>query len=955
MKRLLFIVILILVANNIFAQYYETGIEPFSVKWRQISNGQIRLIYPSTAEKIASKYLNILTLTDSIVGSDYNIRKSKIDIVLHNHSSLSNGFVSWAPRRMEVITHPPFDGYAQPWNYQLAIHEMRHVKQMYALNHHAIKLTSYLFGQQAVGLAAGFIPLWFLEGDAVTAETEFSNTGRGRTAEFYQHYRAHYLSNSKPFSYDKWLLGSYKDFIPNHYSFGYQIVSYGNLKYGSSIWSNTIDYVTRKPFTIFPFYFGLKKQTGLSRKQLTEEMFTYKDSVWTAYLNSQSLTTSKNILKDSEEYSNYQYPHQINDSTIIVYKTTLTDIPSFTMINTKTQKETTITHPGMLIGKPYINDSLIIWSEYKPHLFWDYKDYSRIIKLNFLTKQQNIYSAKKMLGAPVYNSITNEISCIEYSETGEYKLTSLNGLDKLYYSLSFPDSFELFELAIDEKNGRLFVATVTNNGKEIYAIRPDSSLVRVLGPTYKDINSIEVNGNNIFFSSSTEQTEEIFLYKILDNKLFQITNSCSGSKYSNTQNNGSLLFSSYTSNGYKLSKIDSIDLTKEIVENNLQQNPLVINPSNKPYINIDTVKIPNISYKSKPYRGIGSLLNFHSWAPLYFNPYSISEESTVNPGVTILSQNLTGSTVLVLGYGYGKSHLFRANLRYYGLWPKFSLGYELLDTYSYLYRVGQNYYTPTSKRNKIKLYTFLPFTLCNNSLISYLQLFNSIERTNDYMFEESINRYRSGLFQMNNGIYFYAIRKLSHRDLLPKYGVSMTAMYVNAPYNKDNLGSLQAYNATLYLPGFLTNNHIKLSGYAQIQNLKNFYYSNKVDPPRGYSLYQSEKIYGMTIDYLFPLAYPDWAVGSLAYIKRFSVDFFFDYAKNSYPIFKNNQITTQTYHLQSIGLELNMDFHLLRTRYPFRLKFQQAFTGNNFSPYTKFSLTYDIYGNSGSVIKNVEL
>ncbi len=256
MRKVVTLGILLFCAIGLKAQYFETGVEPFSVKWRQISTGKIRLIYPSESEIIAQNYLTLLTVTDTLLGKDYDLGATKLNVVLHPNTSLSNGFVAWAPRRMELITHPAYGGYAQLWSQQLAVHEMRHVKQLYALNRNTVKFASYLFGQQATGLAAGFVPMWFLEGDAVAAETAFSHSGRGRTANFYQHYRAHLLSNSKTYRYDKWLLGSYRNFIPNHYSLGYQIVAYGNLKYGSNIWANTIDYVSRNPHTIFPFYFG---------------------------------------------------------------------------------------------------------------------------------------------------------------------------------------------------------------------------------------------------------------------------------------------------------------------------------------------------------------------------------------------------------------------------------------------------------------------------------------------------------------------------------------------------------------------------------------------------------------------------------------------------------------------------------------------------------------------------
>ena len=203
---------------------------------------------------------------------------------------------------------------------------------MFKLNGGIVRPVSLFFGEIAVGGAAGFVPSWFMEGDAVTFETAASNSGRGRQADFYQYYRAHYLTRSKKFKYDKWLLGSYKDNIPNHYNFGYQLTSYAKLKYGNQVWANTLRYVSRYPFTVFPFYFGLKQQTGLSRKHLFKKTFNNLDSIWLANASIDNHKEYISLIRNNREYSDYRYPYFLNDSTLIIYKTNLSDNPCFIKI-----------------------------------------------------------------------------------------------------------------------------------------------------------------------------------------------------------------------------------------------------------------------------------------------------------------------------------------------------------------------------------------------------------------------------------------------------------------------------------------------------------------------------------------------------------------------------------------------------------------------------------------------
>ena len=953
MRKVFILGILLFCAYGLKAQYFETGVEPFSVKWRQISKGKIRLIYPLGTDSIAQNYLSLLSVTDTLLGKDYCLGVTKLSVVLHPNTTLSNGFVAWAPRRMELITHPAYGGYAQPWSQQLAIHEMRHVKQLFALNRNTVKFASYLFGQQATGLAAGFVPMWYLEGDAVAAETAFSHSGRSRTANFYQHYRAHLLSNSNNYGYDKWLLGSYKNYIPNHYSLGYQIVAYGNLKYGSNIWANTIDYVSRKPYTIFPFYFGLKKETGLSRKSLSEQAFAYQDSIWTNSENSQVYDKIDIINNKHNEYANYLYPYILNDSTILAYKTSLKDIPAFISVDTRTGTEKVLTYPGYLLGKPFINDTLIVWAEYKPHTRWEYKSYGQINVFNIRTSSKKTISRKGMLGSPVVHPVNGEIYCLEYLSKGQSQLINLTD-SKISPLYIFDYSIEPFELIVDPKNPCIYAGVVTPNGKEIWKLEGDNHS-KIFGPTFMDINSIQIKGDSLFFSASSSIKEEIYYTNLLNNKTYRLINSIYSLNYFSNNQQENTTVSAYTENGYRIGRVGNFGTPIEVnIQSSVNDN-YTSALAGKVGVRIDTLKINSIFYPSKPYRGLGTLFNVHSWAPFYFNPYNTNpEESKIKHGATVMSQNLTGSTVMVLGYGYGTNHLVNANIRYAGFWPVFSFGFEQFDETAWLYRVN-TYDVPNKHyRNRFKLFSYLPFTLSKNSYYTYLQIFNSSERTNDYLFDDKIVRYKSGLFTMNNGLYFRATRSMAHRDLLPRLGIEFTAMHVNAPYNRNNIGNLSAIKSTLYLPGVWQNQHLKLSASLQKQGLKRYYLSNKIDAPRGYNLYRSENFRGFSMDYLMPIAYPDRAIGSLTYIKRFSLDIFFDYAKNTYPAKVNNQIVTWNENMQSVGFEVNIDLHFLRTRYPFRIKYQQAFTGNNFAAFSNLSMVYDIYGGFNNRTKHIE-
>ena len=176
----------------------------------------------------------------------------KISVLVHTESAYSNGFVTWAPKRIEMYNSPNQDNYAQDWLQQLALHEFRHVVQLDKLNDGFTKMLSYILGEQAVGAVLGmFVPMWFLEGDAVTNETALTQSGRGRSPEFEQGMRAQ-IMDKEIYPYEKAMFGSYKDYVPNHYEMGYQLVAGARARYGADIWERALYNTGRNPLNITP-------------------------------------------------------------------------------------------------------------------------------------------------------------------------------------------------------------------------------------------------------------------------------------------------------------------------------------------------------------------------------------------------------------------------------------------------------------------------------------------------------------------------------------------------------------------------------------------------------------------------------------------------------------------------------------------------------------------------------
>ena len=250
-RRLICLVSLLLFFSaTVSAQYYDIGSEKSSVKWKKMQSKNFEIIYPNgyflydgTYEKdslykdLAANYLkkmeSLYGIYSDSVKYTYGIPK-RFPLVLHPFNAESNGITVWAPRQIDFFAQPPIDVIStEPWDLSLASHEGRHAWQMAHMNRGFFKVLYWAFGDQAIGAVSGIYPSrWFLEGEAVVAETQMSNGGRGRNGFFLceilkcivpegEDAGEHFYGKNR--SWDRWRFGSVKAYSPSPYCTGYMI------------------------------------------------------------------------------------------------------------------------------------------------------------------------------------------------------------------------------------------------------------------------------------------------------------------------------------------------------------------------------------------------------------------------------------------------------------------------------------------------------------------------------------------------------------------------------------------------------------------------------------------------------------------------------------------------------------------------------------------------------------
>ena len=264
------------------AQFYNTGASPDHIRWREYESGKgHRVVAPDYFDHSARRVLRYMdTVSHSITHGLPVERLLSSPVVMHTENSASNGLSIWAPLRIEMSGMPAAESYSTSWLRQLSVHEFRHTAQYSALNRGFIKALYPVLGQQWMLLTSGLMPFWWIEGDATDAETQASHFGRGLQPSFTMHYRAvgrRILDGSNP---DVWFGGSYNQYVPSHYNLGYQLVSMANTQAGRYVWGDVVDYVTEKPYTIFPTEWAMRRRLGYSTEELFYSTFGNLNDWW---------------------------------------------------------------------------------------------------------------------------------------------------------------------------------------------------------------------------------------------------------------------------------------------------------------------------------------------------------------------------------------------------------------------------------------------------------------------------------------------------------------------------------------------------------------------------------------------------------------------------------------------------------------------------------------------------
>ncbi len=959
MRKILLLIVCL--SAQAYGQTVVLNNNPPEVRWKQMNTPSIRVIYPASVESEAQRVANTLEHIRQVETKSLGLTRAprKISIILQNQSSISNGFVSITPRRSEFYLMPPQDYNflgTNDWLDLLSVHEYRHVVQF----QHAItgfnKLFYYAFGPAtSAAMASLSVPSWFWEGDAVAVETALTSSGRGRIPNFNMMFRTNLLEGRK-FNYDKQYLRSYKHYIPDHYVLGYNMVSYLREKSGNAnIWGDITKRTWNVPFLPFRFSNAIKHYGGMRVSKLYSQMADEYADRWKKELEGLALTPFERIhSRDDKAFTNYQYPQLLDDGSIVAMKSGIGDINQLVII--KDGVETKLFTPGVVNDGGMLSsaNSKVVWNEYEFNPRWRVKTYSVIKAYDAATQQLWKLSSQSRYAAAAFSPDGYKIVTVETDQ--QYK-TTLQVLDffskKVLNVFPNPDN-HFYAMPRFADDGKSIVALkTTRQGKTVTLFDLSTGSAKDLLPlSDENIGHPVLRKDILYFNSPLGGIDNIYAYDLSTQKRYQVTVSKYGAFNPVINVDGSYLY-------YNEQTLYGLDIVKTKLDPSQWKSMDQVRPAKSFFEFLSAQEgrpdildsIPQTTLASKKYSKLSGIINPVSWGA-YFD----SDLSSTTIGLT--SRNILSTTAVSAGYNYNvaeNSGSWNATVSYQAWLPivdvSATFANRSVNEGDVPIRVIERNPTPPQDTTRNEIVTRnltldweeqnlsvglrIPLLLTRSrynrgltvsNYVGYSKVTNfsnSLLRDARYAPAEVVNDTITRVYTLRNYVgnnsllfnrfsfNFYNFMRQSSRDFLPKWGQSINFDVYNTGFGSDLKGSLFAFYAQLYLPGFFK--HHSINGYWAFQRTlytnnfnTNYIFANRIPVPRGQSIFRAEQFYSMSVNYAMPLWYPDFKLGPLLNVQRVRLNAFTDYGFGNNPLFQSSRA-----YLSS-GVEVKFDVNVLR-------------------------------------------
>lgn len=882
------------------AQIVPSGADPHWIQWKSLETTHYRVVYPQDADSLAREYAKSLeqyrlALKGSIGLAPNELYKLPMPVLLHSHSAVSNGFVTWAPRRMELYTTPDaYDPESTPWIEQLAIHENRHVAQMQIGRINGFFRTAEVFfGEHVTGALSGVYPgPALLEGDAVVAETALSNSGRGRTADFLEYWHVA-LSEGQRRDFWQWRWGSQKRYTPDYYRAGYTLVAGMRNLYDPAFMNRYYYRLSTNGFRLFNLQKTiLESSGGLRLKDAFGEVQDYFAADWAA---SDSLRApfveGKDFTPKARLYDSYR-SLTFADGKLLALHAGLDRSTELVSIGEDGKPAHLSVFSGTtsrLSADP--SGKRIYWSEYRPSKVFEMLSWSPICYRDSTGKKRTLIKEGRWFN-PVHSPDQDVLAAVRYYEDGSASVDLIdsrheNNILKVFKSPAGLQPVESAWVGSD-----LYVSGICSEGFGIWRVR---DWAPVLTPAHSKINRLFGRNGLIWFTSDRSGVNELHSLDPASGHLLQRTSTRYGAKEFAFGPDGSLWYSAPTTDGRVIRHFgaDSL-LAKPVAFNGFPSAVAEQLSSQEGSLSQGDWKFEGEAEKYR--KSLFGHLRPHSWAPLYINYNPVEHltmetvENEVNLGAVLLIQNEFGtsygtigvsliSPVDTLGNAEPVTNVtnyfrpsFHAQYVWTGLGPIIELRTDINDRQAHYWwfkkikdgkslsyvPVGEKLETPSIfVSGNISLPLDFSGSGWNRGVIA--GVYNSF--SNDWYADLQIDSgsvvqwTSTGLFISKASLRAYAVQSIPPSCLFPRWGAGLELGISETWAQRHTRPGIYYVNSYAYLPGLMRTHGLRLQAGAKQSH-------------GGHWTQTTE--FNASADYIFPFAPVDWSfLAPVAYIRNF--------------------------------------------------------------------------------------
>ncbi len=888
-----------------FSQLHDGG-EPFNRNWQEINTNDFRIIYDEGMDSIAQNMSRLFHYMHDHNDRSIGPIKRKLNVVLHNHTSVVNSAMVFGPYHCEqfVSTSPQNTMLWGPddWNVATPIHEYRHALQYSNSVYGYGKLFNILFGDGHYLFRGALVPGWFTEGDAVVQETALTNGGRGRIPIFSEAQRAQLFSNIK-YSYAKAKNGSFKDESNSIYELGFQMANYARNQYGNDAWRPALERSYQLKRLIYPLSSNFKKLYGINTKTLYKEAYKDLKMRYQHLLDSVGYIENENLFPATvQKYPTFfNQPLFNSEGKLFALRSSYDKNAQIVEINNG--KATTVCVVGKIQDSNYFDeyDGKFIWSEQVSSIRRGYVNYMQVVEYDAKTKKRRYITSETNAQSPSFSAKGDKIVFVEADSKLKNYLVIIDansGLELDRIETSFLPTFPKFY-----KNDNSIIYSASKNGRAFIGSYDltSSKFQKLTIPTFYAIGKPIVNVGKVYFTATFSGINNVYVYEIESGEIHQITSAKIGLKEPVVSPSGNALVVSERvfSKGTNLTKVD---LTKGYFKENIQLTPnrdqvqdsvvYALREINKEGGSI-VDKLPDTVYPSSKYQKGKHLIHPYFWSLLYDNDQL---------GGAISFNNVL-STIFINGiysYDFNKeTGIIKGFVEYYGFYPVLRGEWNQVQNKNFIID------TPSGERKLLywneKVFlgkATLPFDLSRHQFSRHIDLSASYSFSNINFSEEMASEdynIHALKFQLNaSNSRLFARSKLSS-----KYSQRLSVIYNQSLSDQSNqlfIGS------TLKFPGFTPTNSFGLSGFYESREIGdlNYIFNDNFSNSRGYfDARQFDSQYKLSLNYGHPVWYPDFGIHGLVYMKRLRANYFFDYTRVFY-----NEMNKS---FSSAGIEVKLD------------------------------------------------